>query len=326
MPTLSCCVRSRVGSSVLTLGFLFSPQAFADDSGDTPHAGARFTGPLVSGPPTLPRGMLNVEPYLIYNQIRGRYDEDGDRVSRDPVGGWQLALPVQYGLTHRVTLTAGLNAFHRDNAFGEGTTRTGDASVGTMFKVLQGSGHSQPSLTLSMRQNLPFGRHDRMELEPRELTSGSGAATTSIALHGQVYATLGERTLRSRVNIKWLLPYDGAAVHGESVYGTPAGFEGRVDLRGGGEATLGFEYALSTRLVLATDVLYERDRGFDAIGMTANGVHASTHGSSWRTSLAPAVEYHFNDHVGLIAGAVFSVYGRNSSAIFAPQVAMNVVF
>jgi hypothetical protein len=326
MPPQRCFVRFRIGGAALALGLLASPQAFADDIGESPHAGARFTGPLVSGAPTLPAGIFNIEPYLIYNQVRGHYDDHGDRISQDPAGGWQLALPMQYGLTERVTLVAGLNAFHGDNAFGDGTTRTGDASVGAMFKLAQGGGHAKPSLTLAVRQNLPFGRHDRMELEPHELTSGSGAATTSLALHGQVYSTIGGRTLRSRANLKWSLPYDGAAVHGESVYGTPAGFEGRVDLQGGWEATFGFEYALNTRWVLATDVVHERNRGFDASGMVADNAFATTHGFSWRTSLAPAVEYHFNDNVGLIAGAFVSIAGRNSSAIVAPQVAVNFAF
>ena len=195
-----------------------------------------------------------------------------------------------------------------------------------MFKLVQGGGHAKPALTLAVRQNLPFGRHDSMELEPHELTTGSGAATTSLALHGQIYSIVAGRTLRSRANLKWSLPYDDAAVHGESVYGTPAGSEGRVDLHGGWEATFGFEYALNARWVLATDVVYERNRGFETSGESPAGAFASVHGSSWRTSLAPAVEYHFNDNVGLIAGAFVSVAGRNSSVIVAPQVAVNVAF
>jgi hypothetical protein len=326
MPTHHRFIRARIGGVAFAVALFASSHAFADDIGDSPHAGARFTGPLVSGAPTMPAGLFNIEPYLIYNQVRGHYDDNGDRISQDHAGGWHLALPMQYGLTERVTLNAGLNAFHGENAFGDGTTRMGDATVGASFKLAQGGGHAKPSLTLAVRQNLPFGHHDRMELEPHELTTGSGAATTSIALHGQVYATIGGRTLRSRANLKWVLPHDGAGVHGASVYGTPAGFEGSVDLHGGSEATLGFEYAVNPRWVLATDVVHERNRGFEARGATASALVTTTRGASWRTSLAPAVEYHFNDNVGVIAGAFVSIAGRSSSAILAPQVAVNVAF
>jgi hypothetical protein len=318
--------RFRAIALACAFGGFASFHAFADDIGDSPHAGARFTGPLVSGAPTLPAGVFNIEPYLIRNQLRGYYDQSGDRVSQDSDAGWHLALPMQYGALDWLTITAGLNALYGDNAFGDGTVRMGDASVGAMFKLAQGGGHAKPSLTLAVRQNLPVGRHDRMELEPHELTTGSGAATTALALHGQIYSTIGGRTLRSRANLKWSLPYREAAVHGQSVYGTPAGFEGNLDLHGGWEATFGFEYALNPRWVLATDVLREYNRGFELTGATPVGAFANTQGSSWRTSIAPAVEYHFNDNVGLIAGVFLSVAGRDASAVVAPQVAVNFAY
>jgi len=242
----------------------------------------------------------------------------------DTAVGWHLAVPMLYGVTDRLTFGAVLNAFHGDNAFGNGTTRMGDASVSVMYKFLQGQGAARPSLTAVFRQNLPIGKHDRMDLEPHDLTTGSGAATTTLGLHGQVYSTLGGRTLRSRANLKYTLPYDDAPVHGASVYATTAGFEGAVDLRGGWQATTGFEYALDSRWVLAIDGVYERDFGV-ATG-DANGMFVSRSPHAWRFSVAPAVEYHFNDNVGVIAGVFASLAGRNSSAVLAPQVAVNVAF
>jgi hypothetical protein len=43
-------------------------------------------------------------------------------------------------------------------------------------------------------------------------------------------------------------------------------------------------------------------------------------------SVAPAVEYNFNDRFGIVAGVQFSVAGRNNDAFVAPQVAFNMVF
>ncbi|BCT93500.1 hypothetical protein LYSHEL_25240 [Lysobacter helvus] len=308
----------------LALTLSIAPHAFADDSGDAAPP-ARFTGPLVSGAPSLPQGLFNIEPYLIYNHVDAYYDANGDRHSlAESSAGWHLAVPMLYGITDRLTIGAVLNAFHGDNAFGDGTTRMGDASVSVMYKFLQGQGAARPSLTAVFRQNLPIGKHDQMDLEPHDLTTGSGAATTTVGLHGQVYSTLGGRTLRSRANLKYTLPYDGATVHGESVYATFAGFEGVADLQGGWQATTGFEYALDSRWVLAIDGVYERDFGV-AIG-DADGRFVSKSPHAWRFSVAPAVEYHFNDNVGVIAGVFASLAGRNSSAVLAPQVAVNVAF
>jgi hypothetical protein len=324
MPTHPRRPRTISLACVFALSLLATPLAFADDTGESMPP-ARFTGPLVSGAPSLPQGLFNIEPYLIYNHVDAHYDANGDRQTLpDTATGWHLAIPMLYGVTDCLTFGAVLNAFHGDNAFGDGTTRMGDASVSVMYKFFQGHSAARPSLTAVFRQNLPVGKHDRMDLEPHELTTGSGASTTTLGLHGQRYSTLGGRTLRSRANLKYTLPYDGAPVHGASVYATNAGFEGRANLQGGWQATTGFEYALDSRWVLAIDGVYERDFGV-TLG-DANDRFVSRSPQAWRFSIAPAVEYHINDNVGLIAGVFASLAGRNSSAVLAPQVAVNVAF
>ncbi|MGB7496511.1 MAG: hypothetical protein WBR26_03835 [Candidatus Acidiferrum sp.] len=47
---------------------------------------------------------------------------------------------------------------------------------------------------------------------------------------------------------------------------------------------------------------------------------------SAQTLLAPAIEYNFSAHVGIIAGAEFSVAGRNTSSYIAPQIALSISF
>jgi hypothetical protein len=90
------------------------------------------------------------------------------------------------------------------------------------------------------------------------------------------------------------------------------------------------EYSLSPTWVLAADLLYERDRGAQVSGVVASGADTRRFErditSWWRQSVAPAVEYHWSDRMGLIAGALVSFEGRNSAAIVSPQVALNMVF
>jgi hypothetical protein len=48
-------------------------------------------------------------------------------------------------------------------------------------------------------------------------------------------------------------------------------------------------------------------------------------GASRTWSLAPAIEYNFNSRVGIIAGAKFTVAGRNATAVVIPVAAVNIV-
>src|SRR5688572_21840544 len=53
---------------------LFAANGAHADSGHSRDREVRFTGPLVSSSPPLPKGLLNVEPYLINTQVVGTYD------------------------------------------------------------------------------------------------------------------------------------------------------------------------------------------------------------------------------------------------------------
>ena len=113
-------------SVALTLASLAPLAAFAA----TPEA--NFTGPLVTpAVNSMPEGMLNIEPYLIHTNTRGRYDNVGHRrEEHSMVRQWQLALPMSYALSDtsvvQLTLTSSRTSgggLHSDGM------RTGDTSV-----------------------------------------------------------------------------------------------------------------------------------------------------------------------------------------------------
>lgn len=326
------CSRTWMAAALLAAMALGGTQAArADDIGDSPAGNARFTGPLVSGAPPLPQGLLVVEPYLLLHRDHGRYDNDGHRRGGDGPDLWHLSVPMMYGLTNKLTLQATLNAFRGDNGLGEQVTRAGDASVQFLYLLAQGKDATPSTLTFVLNQNLPFGTHDKLALNPEDIATGSGAATTRVGLNTQSYAVVGGRVLRTRTNLRWRLPHDDIRLHGESVYGTSRGFEGQVDLRAAWDATVGSEYALNRNWVLAMDAIYEHSSGFRVAGdmPDATGAMQPFHldqGSGWRLSFAPAVEYHVSDSVGVIAGVFVSTAGRNTSAALTPQVAVNMVF
>ncbi len=308
---------------------LVATGARADDSGDNPAGAARFTGPLVSASPPLPKGLWNIEPYLIQSNTIGYYDGDGHRQGADRQRAWRLAVPMMYGVTDRLSLGATVNAVQGSSPGGGSGLALGDTTLSALYLLADSGGAHTPKLTAAIRQNLDTGQHDRLDQRRTSLATGSGARTTALALYGQAYFL--DRTLRGRVNLSGRLPHSGVRVQGRSAYGTDAGFVGKADLGSAFETTLGLEYSLGSHWALAMDFVYETERGATVTGQitdaAGNAVDLHRHDpSSWRASLAPAVEYHWNDNVGVIFGAFKSVAGHHAGDVFMPQVAVNVAF
>lgn len=318
-PVAPC--RKRVWKRVLLCAVMAPCFALADDS-------PRFAGPLLSPAPPLPVGMINVEPYLIHSQLRGIYDTDGKRQDASGPGGWHLAVPVQYGLHERVTVAASFNASYNRDAGESRAFDSGDTTLSALVGLYKGQSPNRPTLTLALRQSIATGHHDRLEDRRISVATGNGVGATSVGLHGQVYFLEGH--LRMRASSLWRTPGANAGVRGQSAYGTPVGFDGRVRLGAAVTSLLAAEYSLSPRWVLAAEVMHERESE-----STLHGTRPDADGrvafqrrdpASWRFSVVPALQYHWNDHVALVAGAQVSLAGRNTAAVFVPQVAVNMAW
>jgi hypothetical protein len=323
---MSLRLRSLSVSSLAALLALSLP-ALADDEGTIPGDDVRFTGSLMAVSPSLPRGVLSIQPYFIYRQANGMFNEHGDRVDTAGRDSWAIAVPVSYGVTERLELGLGLNA----SDSGQGW-QVGDTSARLKYQIVDGdNGRSAPAVTLAAIHTFATGRHDRLERAGEGRlhdASGSGVSGDSLAIYTQRYSVLPNgRTLRTRVNFRYDLPSRGNNVDGASVYGTEAGFHGRVDTRSGYAGLFALEYSFNSRWAAALDLQYKRQKGHRLYGTTADSTLVDERiASSWQFGVAPAVEYHLSDRVGMIFGVYQPVSGRNSSARVMPQMAINMIF
>jgi len=315
-----------VGVRVHALGLLAGACALACVfSAAAAEGGPRFIGPLASPAPTLPAGAGNIEPYLVAGRTSSVFDGSGDRHAVDAPTSWSLLLPMQYGLTDWLTL--GLTVRGAFDTTQDGSRRDlslGDSTVSALVGLYDGAGPSRMRVAAGVRRGLATGRHDQLQPE-KQSGNGSGADTTTLALQSQMYAHDG--FLRLRAAAAWRLPGAHAQVQGASVYGTTAGFQGRATLGAGLVTTASAEYSISPRWTLVGEAMYERNSGTRVSGVNADGsVLADAPLRSWRASLLPAVQYHFSDAVGVIAGVQVPVAGRNTANTVAPQVAVNIGF
>ena len=293
-----------------------------------------YTGPLLTpNAGILPRGMVNVEPYLVYSSSRYYYDNDGNKHRQNRTAQWQTLVPINVGITERFGMQATLGATHNSAQGGQHSAgmRATDASLRAQFLVLRPSADGlSPALSISAIHRFPTGRYDQLGDNP---LNGSGSG-----VHGDRVDVLIQQSLPmpSGRPLRWRgrLAYDfnpGAVdIRGRSVYGTDAGFRGRADLSHAWSASASVEYSIDSHWVLAMDLAYQRGsttRVYGSVPVDGQNVAVNRPGTiSHNVSVAPAIEYNINAKLGIVAGVHMSVAGRNSDAFVAPQAAVNMVF
>lgn len=290
-----------------------------------------FTGPLVTpAVNTLPSGLFNIEPYLIHSESRGSFDGAGHRhASRTRFRQWQIAVPMTYGVTDSfgIQLTPTAIRASSDGRHTDGL-RIGDTGIRLQQRLLAPDEDGQGTvLAVAVARNFTTGKYHQLDANPLNAT-GNGAGRATLAIGAQrLYRLDHGRALRWRSQLSWSPRPGRIRVRDTSVYGTQGGFHGHANAGQSWSATLAAEYALDPRWVLVGEALWNRQGAVRVHGIEAKGGRVDRRIVAGHAfSLAPAIEYHFNASVGLIAGVQFTVAGRNVTDYVAPQVAVNMVF
>ncbi|MGH8138747.1 MAG: transporter [Steroidobacteraceae bacterium] len=322
------CAAAAAASSVSSAPSAASPDRQSRDD-------AWWTGPLLApSAGTLPRGHFLIEPYLFDSMPQGRYDARGTRRSVPHQNNFGSQSYVIYGLTDRMSV--GLIPRFGFNAPAEGrsSSRIGVGDLGLQWQYGLSrfeEGGWIPTTSLVIGETLPTGKYDRLGDRPAD-GLGAGAYTTTLAVYSQYFFWLPNgRIVRTRLDLSYAAS-NSVNVQDVSVYGTGPGFRGRAHPGNSFLADASWEYSATRNWVLALDLVVEHDSNTRVGGLdpqdSVAGIAATIElnsGPSRSLSLAPAVEYNFNSRIGVIAGAKFTLTGRNTSAVIIPVAAVNMV-
>lgn len=183
-------------------------------------------------------------------------------------------------------------------------------------------------MSVAVQETLPTGKYD--QLGDRLMNGvGSGAYTTTVAFYAQTYFWMpNRRILRMRFNV--LNGFSkSASIKDVSVYGTEQGFRGHAYPGRSVYIDNPWEYSLTRRWVLATDVTYRHDANTHVAGYNSlDPVHTPVlldSGSRDAFALAPAVEYSWSSKIGVLLGVRLFPAGRNTGASITPAIAINYV-
>lgn len=329
-----------LGAALCALGLGASAGAGATSaSGDGTRQSlddAWWTGPLLApSAATLPQGHWLLEPYVYDVMTYGRFDRNSTLRSAGAAHEVGSLAYLEYGVVDRFTLGLIPRLGLHESAAGQESAglAVGDFTVQGAYGLTQfRQGSWMPATSLVIGETFPTGKYDRLDGRT-DGALGSGAYSTTLSLYSQTYLWMPNgRILRTRLDLSYSLSR-WASLRGMSVYGTSAGFAGRAHPGPTAIADLAFEYSLTQRWVLATDIWWEHDGSTRVEGGYAQSLTPSLpaylvqdSGSDDLLYLAPAIEYNWSARMGVIAGARLGVWGRNATATVTSVAAINMAF
>lgn len=293
-------------------------------------AGPWFTGPLLApAGHTIPAGHVNFEPYLFITDNNGIYNRHW-RLSHAPLSHSVTGNPIfTYGLTDHFDIQYSI-PYAYNTANQRHYQHISDVSAILGYQALeQGKSKWLPDLRITLQEIFPSGKFRNLDPTFNGIdATGSGSYQTVVALNFQHLFQLTELNyLRTRLSVAYQMPID-VHIRGYSSYG--GGFLAKGSIDPGNMFTLdgAAELNITQNWVLVMEGYYvNRDRthfnGFP--GFKTDGTLATVgHDQVEEISLAPAIEYNFNENVGLIAGYWWSIAGKNAVNFNSVVIALNL--
>lgn len=284
------------------------------------HGEPWLTGPLIAPKGTTAAyGDFVVKSYVYCTTNTGSYDKNWDVDSADEnLYSLNTQFLCFFGLTPWCDLNIIPQLFYNRTS-GQQYFNSGDLTVGLDFQLMaDGFTPYFPGIKLAVREVFPTGNFQHFH--PRKLLAdqtGAGTFATQFdlvfykvfhlwALHWLSMTLSAQYTVNTPVN-----------VHGFNAYGGGFGTKGKALPGDSFQGIASFEFKINRNWVLALDSVYTHTNVtefFGIPGISFSGTFADVgKPSSEQFSFAPAIEYNFDGHFGIIAGCWFSVLGRNSA-------------
>lgn len=279
-----------------------------------------LTGPLIAPiGAVVPYGDFEFETYVYCTTNTGTYNSHWDSVSA-PRNFFSLNPQIQcfFGLTSWCDILI-FPQFAYNTTSNQNSVHFSDLPVGFDFQLLDPAATPYfPGIKFTIKETFPTGKFQR--LNPKKLLTdqtGSGAfATTFNLVLYKVYHLFDFNWLSTTYSAAYTMN-SPVNVHGFNTYGGGFGTKGKVTPGNSFQGIVSFEFTLSQNWVLALDNVYvhtDATQFYGTPGTTSSGAVASVGGpSSEQISFAPAIEYNFSSHFGIIAGCWFFAWGRNST-------------
>jgi hypothetical protein len=280
---------------------------------------AWYTGPLLApSAHILAPGYVNIQPYLFITANYGKYSNSGKYEKTTTLLNINPQVPTLIGALDWMEVTISpqvdYNSLHHKSSF-----NFGDLPIGLGFGLIKETPYI-PALLLSVQETFPTGKYQHLDPDKEGIdATGAGSFATRISLNFSklVWWWIPAHPMNFRLALTYTIP-SMVEVKGFNAYGGGFGTDGNVHPGQSFGLDFGYEYSFTQNWAGALDVVYTyaaatHFSGYK--GVNSLGSEASVGGPfSEQLSLAPAIEYNWNENLGFIGGIWFTVWGRNSSA------------
>lgn len=289
-----------------------------------------LTGTLIAPSPTVvPKGRMSAQPYVFIKVNTGFYDKNWCVHSKPKFVNVSSQVSFAIGLTPWMDFRIRPRV-EWNTSQGRSSVHFGDLPLGVDFQLLE-EGNYLPSIKLGILERFPTGNYQKLSPHKKNTdSSGTGSFTTiGLLVFHKVFQFSYLHYLSSSFSFEWF--YEAPVkVKGFNTYGGGFGTHGKIRAGSTERAILSLEYTLNQNWVVALDSIYRHSSKVQFSGFAGHeelGAHAQNGGpSSEDISFAPALEYNFNVNAGIIAGAWFTVAGRNSPEFRSAVISYSRVF
>lgn len=278
-----------------------------------------YTGSLLADNGTnTAKGMINLQPYLYFRDTNGIFNKAWGVQSIDSTFTFHSELDFEAGLTNWLDIKFVGNALYNEKD-GDRFFKVGDTTVEIGIQLLRDKIYTAiPAIRLTYIESFPTGKYKNLNPDKAGIDatgSGSYESIFGFVIEKVVY-WFEKHPIRFRLNPTYTYS-PKVRVKNFNAYGGGFNTNGKVKPGDFFSGIFAFEYSFTQKWVVAMDIVqtYSKKSTFSGNpGTNPDGTAASsTNSSGNQTSLAPAIEYNFSANLGVIAGAHFSVRGRNST-------------
>ncbi|STX29330.1 Fe-S protein [Legionella beliardensis] len=292
--------------------------------------GPWYTGPLLApAGHTIPKGHTNFEPYAFITDNDGIFNRYW-RLTHVPHSNSVVGNPIfTHGLTDSMDIQYSLPYSYNRQKSRE-YEHISDVSAILGYQLIeQGKSKWRPDLRVTLQEIFPTGKYKGLNpLNNGIDATGLGSYQTGVNLNFQHRLQFSEiNYLRTRLSIAYLVPLDVNLRGITSFGGNPDTF-GRIDPGNMFSIDLAGEFNLTQNWVAVMEGYYAtrqgtKFRGYPGFNSKGNA-ETIGHGLVEEITLAPAIEYNFNENVGIIGGYWFSLTGRDTVDFKSIVIALNI--
>lgn len=303
-------MHTKLYSLLSLLAFFSSVYLYADPSSYTPI----YSGTLLAFySENISPGQLEVEPYLYQTSISGSYTQNWSFQKSKPIHELAFSLFFETGITKWLDFSLMLNTTY--NQIGNlHTPLCSDTQAYLGFQVLTDiKGSWVPDIRLLLGENFPTGKYQHLNPQKQlSDSSGSGAYETSfIFVTKKIFYTFPKHPFNICLNLAYTL-LNKTNVKGYNIYGGTFDTKGKILQGAQYMVDLATEYSITQNFVIGTDIHYIHQNRSTFSGNSGDANPFVGFPSSDQLSLAPCLEYNYNNNFGIFGGSWFTVAGKNS--------------